>query len=151
MVLLQEFVSQIADLCPEYCVSSVVMELLQTDSPEAQLIALRSLHLVATSVPQHVAASLDLQTGTLRRSSSLAVGSSTGSSMSGGTANRRMGKVNGVGVGALSWQRWHPCGWHSLQLPPSFGPLVVIFLWLMPDLLACACCTRSCQLVLCWT
>jgi hypothetical protein len=93
--VLQEFVAQFANLSPDYCVSSVIMDLLQTDSPEAQLIALRSLHLIATSVPQEVAASLDVQGSTVRKSSTLAVGSSTSSSMAGSTTSaKRMARVS---------------------------------------------------------
>lgn len=104
---LQDFVAQIADLCPEYCISSVVMDMLQADSPEAQLIALRSLHLVATSVPQDVAASLDVQASTARKSSTLAVASSTSSSMAGTTTNRRMVRVS---AGLQTWAaNLQPC------------------------------------------
>jgi hypothetical protein len=91
----QEFVANIADLCPEYCVGSIVSELLQTDSAEAQLIALRTLHLVATSVPQEFASDLDLQGSSIRKSSALATGGSTSSSTIGGSGScRRMVRVS---------------------------------------------------------
>ena len=84
----------IADLCPEYCVGSVILDLLQTESAEAQLIALHSLHLVATSVPQDVASSLDVAASTVRKSSTFAAGSSTSSSIAGGTgSNKQMVRV----------------------------------------------------------
>lgn len=91
--------ANIADLCPEYCVNAIIMDLLQTDSAEAQLIALRSLHLVATSVPQDVASAMDVQASTVRKSSSFAVGSSTSSSIAGVTSShKRMVKVSVVGL-----------------------------------------------------
>lgn len=79
---LQDFVADIADLCPEYCVGSIIHDLLQSDSPDAQLIGLRSLHLVATSVPQDMAAALDLRASRLKRSTTLGLGGSTSSSAS---------------------------------------------------------------------
>jgi hypothetical protein len=95
----QEFVANIADLCPEYCVGSIITELLQTDSAEAQLIALRTLHLVATSVPQELATELDLQGSSVRKSSALAAGGSTSSSTVGGSSgSRRMVRVS-LGLG----------------------------------------------------
>jgi len=102
-------VANIADLCPEYCVGAVIMDLLQSDAAEAQLIALRSLHLVATSVPQDTAASLGLQASTVRKSSTFVVGSSTSSSVAGsGTGNNRMVKVS-------LWEAGH----HNMHLSIS--------------------------------
>jgi hypothetical protein len=81
-VLLQAFVANIADLCPEYC-ANITIELLQeAASPEAQLLALRSLLLPATSVPQDAASALNLPS-TVRRSSALHPGGSSSSSMPG--------------------------------------------------------------------
>jgi hypothetical protein len=69
---LQDFVSDVADLNPEYCVGSILQDLLASDSPDAQLIALRTLHLVATSVPAGSAAAADVQASMPRRSTALA-------------------------------------------------------------------------------
>lgn len=105
---LQDFVANIADLCPEYCVGTVIMDLLQSDAAEAQLIALRGLHLVATSVPQDTAASLGLQASTVRKSSTFAVGSSTSSSVAGSsTGNKRMVKVSRWEAHHLNMHREH--------------------------------------------
>lgn len=79
-LVLQDFVADVADLNPEYCVGSIVPDLLQTDSLEAQLIALRALHLVATSVPRDSVAAFERDGNIPRRSTTLAASSSNNSS-----------------------------------------------------------------------
>eukprot|EP00775_Hariotina_reticulata_P013221 gene13221-13351_t len=70
----QDFVSDVADLSPEYCVGSIIPDLLQSESYEAQLIALRTLHLVVTSVPSGSSFALQQRVSTPRRSMALAAG-----------------------------------------------------------------------------
>lgn len=65
----QEFISEIADLNPEYAVSGIVLDLLQSDSTEAQIIAMRALYLIATSVPAGKATAVERSSGQLRRTS----------------------------------------------------------------------------------
>lgn len=72
-----------ADLNPEYCVSSIVLDLLQSDSADAQLIGLRTLYLVATSVPRSSTAAIGVQASIPRRSLGLSASSLSGSSSSG--------------------------------------------------------------------
>jgi hypothetical protein len=98
---LQDFVGDIADLCPEYCVRSIIPELLASDAPESQLIGLRALHLVATSVPQGVAAGLELRASRLKRSAAHGVGgggggstSSSASGFSGTSGSKRLVQVS---------------------------------------------------------
>lgn len=90
---MQAFVANVADLCPEYCANIIIELLNESTSTEAQLLALRSLLLLATSVPTGAAAALNLQTA-VRKSSALDAGGSTSSSsssMAGGSGcNRRM-------------------------------------------------------------
>jgi hypothetical protein len=91
-------VANIADLCPEYC-ANIIIELLQeAASPEAQLLALRSLLLLATSVPQDAASALNLPSA-VRRSSALHPGcSNSSSSMPGGRGcSKRMVTVSVLG------------------------------------------------------
>eukprot|EP00879_Flechtneria_rotunda_P032456 GHRR01035664.1.p1 GENE.GHRR01035664.1~~GHRR01035664.1.p1 ORF type:complete len:213 (+),score=74.94 GHRR01035664.1:20-658(+) len=68
----QEFVSNVADLHPDYCIGSIVPDLLASDSSEAQLIALRVLQLVVTSVPQDSAAGAEQRASLAKRSTALA-------------------------------------------------------------------------------
>jgi hypothetical protein len=90
---LQDFVSDVADLNPEYCVGSILQDLLASDSPDAQLIALRTLHLVATSVPADSAAALDVRASMPRRSTALAGSSSSWLGGGRGAGGRRMVQV----------------------------------------------------------
>lgn len=91
--------ANIADLCPEYC-ANIIIELLQeVASPDAQLLALRSLLLLATSVPQDAVSALNLPS-TVRRSSALHRGgsNSSSSSMPGGRGcSKRMVTVSVLG------------------------------------------------------
>jgi hypothetical protein len=86
-------VSDVADLNPEYCVGSILQDLLASDSPDAQLIALRTLHLVATSVPADSAAALDVRASMPRRSTVLAGSSSSWLGGARGAGGRRMVQV----------------------------------------------------------
>ncbi|WIA40102.1 hypothetical protein OEZ86_013510 [Tetradesmus obliquus] len=86
----QDFVSDVADLSPEYCVGSILQDLLASDSPDAQLIALRTLHLVATSVPAGSAAALGVAAGLPRRSTALAGSCGSLQGMGRDGAGRRM-------------------------------------------------------------
>jgi hypothetical protein len=90
---LQDFVSDVADLNPEYCVGSILQDLLASDSPDAQLIALRTLHLVATSVPADSTAALDVRASMPRRSTALAGSSSSWLAGGRGVGGRRMVQV----------------------------------------------------------
>eukprot|EP00878_Enallax_costatus_P025090 GHUV01026811.1.p1 GENE.GHUV01026811.1~~GHUV01026811.1.p1 ORF type:complete len:320 (+),score=100.11 GHUV01026811.1:486-1445(+) len=73
----QDFIADVADLNPEYCVGSIVSDLLQMDSMDSQLIALRTLHLVATSVPRDSAAALEADGLAPRRSITLTASSAS--------------------------------------------------------------------------
>lgn len=90
-VMLQEFLANIADLCPEYCIRSIVLDLLQSDSVEAQLLGLHTLHVIATSVPVGQSTSLGLQGCAIRNSTTLALrgSSSTSNSLAGSATNSR--------------------------------------------------------------
>lgn len=74
---LQDFIADVADLNPEYCVGSIVSDLLQMDSLDSQLIALRTLHLVATSVPCDSAAAFESDGLAPRRSTTLTASSTS--------------------------------------------------------------------------
>eukprot|EP00882_Tetradesmus_deserticola_P022278 GHRQ01024176.1.p1 GENE.GHRQ01024176.1~~GHRQ01024176.1.p1 ORF type:complete len:414 (+),score=204.30 GHRQ01024176.1:79-1320(+) len=89
----QDFVSDVADLNPEYCAGGILQDLLATDSHDAQLIALRTLHLVAKSVPADSAAALDVQASMLRRSTTLAASASGTLGSGRGAGGRRMVQV----------------------------------------------------------
>jgi hypothetical protein len=47
---LQEFIADVVDLNPEYAVSNIILELLQSESLESQLIALKALTLVSVFI-----------------------------------------------------------------------------------------------------
>jgi hypothetical protein len=125
----QDFVAQIADLCPEHCVGSVIPELLGSEAPEAQLIGLRALYAVCTSVPHDCAAAQDLPASSQRRRSTPLAGAGSGSTSSSNTwgggarggsgSTRRLVHVSGCGWWAHA--RVHACT--SVRNPRNLGPL----------------------------
>jgi hypothetical protein len=95
-------VSDVADLSPEYCVGSIIPDLLQSESHEAQLIALKTLHLVATSVPSGSPLALQQRASTPRRSMALTTGQ--------GSCIKRMVQVRIVQADIRGPAMWpHPC------------------------------------------
>lgn len=103
--------SDVADLSPEYCVGSIIPDLLQSESHEAQLIALKTLHLVVTSVPSGSPLALQQRASMPRRSMALTTGQ--------GSCIKRMVQVRIVQVNIRDVAT-------PLQGPPPGNDLAVV-------------------------
>lgn len=78
-----------ADLNPDYTIGSLLPELLQSDLTEAQLLGLRTLQLVAMSVPADSGAAVEARAAASRRSVAAVAASGSG----GSSSSKRMVQV----------------------------------------------------------